>query len=82
MPLVFMFRLIIFNLSNGWNKDTIIILKTFILRLKVVSMAKHFVEDIAQTILLEVKAVQLDVGNACTEHNSEWSLSKFEGKNL
>lgn len=45
-------------------------------------MAKHFVEDIAQTILLEVKAVQLDVGNACTEHNSEWSLSKFEGKNL
>lgn len=70
MPLVFEFMPIIFNSSNGWNKD-IIILKNFILRLKVVSTAKHFVEDIAQTILLEVKVVHLDVGNSCTGHNSQ-----------
>lgn len=42
-----------------------------IVGIKAVSMEKRFVEETAQTTLLEVKAVHLDIGSSCTEHNSQ-----------
>jgi len=54
---------------------TLLFFKNFILGLKVVSMAKHIVEDVAQTIRFEVKAVHLNASNSCTEHNSQLNHS-------
>lgn len=34
-------------------------------------MVKHFAEDIAQTILLELKVLHLEVGSSWAEHNSQ-----------